>query len=62
MITFMPDEFTKTVTVNIEDDGMMENDKMFFGRLSRVPGDTTAIITQDTATITIVDDDGKYVQ
>ena len=58
----MPDEFTIMVTVNVEDDDIMETDEMFFGRLREMAGDTIAKVIQSTATITIVDNDGKYAQ
>ena len=58
-MTFQPSEFTQTVSVTINQDGIVENDELFFGRLQTQPGDTTAVVTQDTANVEITDSDGR---
>ena len=59
MITFAPHEFMKTVTVNIEDDDIVEYNEMFFGRLSTT--DPLVQVTDGEATITIMDEvDSEY--
>ena len=56
--TFTTTEFTATVSVLINDDTILENEEIFLGRL-RYTGMGNVEITQDEATVTILDNDGR---
>ena len=58
-VTFQPDEDTQTVPVTINRDDIAELTEVFFGRLTTQPGDTAVILTQDTATVNIIDSIGE---
>ena len=58
-VTFQPDEDTQTVPVTINTDDIAELTEVFFGRLMTSPGDTSVILTQDTATVNIIDSNGE---
>ena len=56
-VNFEPGQSSTTVTIPIQNDVMVEPDENFFGRLQSTGlGDVT--ITQDSAEIIIVNDDG----
>ena len=56
-LSFESGEFVTTITVSIEDDSVWEPDEIFYGRLVST-GIASVNITHDTATVTILDDDG----
>ena len=56
MVTFQPGESTASVSVSIVDDSNIENTEMFTARLTTT--DSNVVIgSDDTATVTILDDD-----
>ena len=61
MVTFTPEEESKTVEVMIINDDVFEQDpESFFGNLMISPAsDSIAQVTVPQATVNIVDDDGK---
>lgn len=59
-VTFAPMQQQQTVQVNTVADTTYEQEENFFGVLSLPSGsDGVTLGTQDTATVTILDDDGK---
>ena len=58
-MTFQPSEDSQTVPVTINQDGRVEILEIFFGRLQAQAGDTTVIVTRDTADVEITDSDGR---
>ena len=61
MVTFTPEEESKTVEVMIIDDNVFEQDtERFFGNLMISPeSDDIAQVTVPQASVYIMDDDGK---
>lgn len=60
LVNFGPGQTSTTVTVDIQNDNFMEPNESFFGRLQST-GVEDVQITQDTAEVTIVNDDGMCV-
>ena len=58
-LTFQPSEDTRIVPVTINADGDRESPEVFSGRLRAQAGDMTVDITQDRATVRILDSSGK---
>ena len=56
-LSFESGELVTTITVSIEDDSVWEPDEIFYGRLVNT-GIASVNIPHDTATVTILDDDG----
>ena len=59
-VVFQTGTFTTTVSVPINDDTILENEEIFLGRL-RYTGSGSVEITQDEATVTILDNDGRQL-
>ena len=60
MVTFQPGESTASVSVSIVDDSNIENTEMFTARLTTT--DSNVVIgSDDTATVTILDDDRRSI-
>ena len=57
-VTFLPGESTASVSVSIVDDSNIEDTEMFSATLTAVSN--VVIGSDNTATITIVDDDREY--
>ena len=58
MVTFGPGESAASVSVSIVDDSNIEDTEMFSATLTAVSN--VVIGSDDTATITIIDDDREY--
>ena len=58
-VTFLPSEDNQTMPVTINEDGDLEPIETFFGLLQAQPGDTVVNITQNTATVSIIDSSGE---
>ena len=58
MVTFGPGETTASVSVSIVEDSNIEDTEMFSAVLTAVS--SVVIGSDDTATVTIVDDDREY--
>ena len=58
MVTFGPGESTASVSVSIVEDSNIEDTEMFSAVLAAVS--SVVIGSDDTATVTIVDDDREY--
>ena len=58
-VVFGEGSLVTSVTVTINEDSIVENDEVFTGNLRHV-GEGTVQIVEDEATVTIIDDDGKY--
>ena len=54
-VTFLPSEDSQTVPVTINGNGNPEPIEIFFGRLQVQAGDTTVDVTENTATVSILD-------
>ena len=59
-VVFQAGRFTKTVSVCINDDAILENDEVFLPKL-RYTGMDTVEITQNEAAVTILINDGRYL-
>ena len=60
-VNFDEDSYSTTVMVTVNEDGILENDEVFFGRL-RLIGVERIELTEDVASITIIDNDGEYTK
>ena len=60
-MTFAPNEDSKTVTVVLNDDQILENDEDLIGFLTLPGGSSGVVLGMDEATATILDDDGVCV-
>ena len=58
-VIFGPGETTADVNITIVDDNIMEGTEMFSATLTTA--DSNVMIGDGTATVTILDDDGKYL-
>lgn len=58
-VTFSGGATSRMVRVTLRDDSIYELDEQFRGRLTVEPGSTGVRIDADTATATIIDDDGE---
>ena len=61
-MVFPPGITSATVSIGITRDSACECDEVFVGMLRAPDGDDVSVGTNDTATITIKDDDGEIVQ
>ena len=59
MVTFLPGESTHSLSVSIVDDNNIEDTEMFSATLTAVSN--VVIGNDDTATITILDDDRRSI-
>ena len=59
MVTFLPGQTTASVSVSIVDDSNIEDTEMFSATLAGVSN--VVIGSDDTATVTILDDDRKSI-
>ena len=60
-MTFAPNEESKTVTVVLNDDQILENDEDLIGVLTLPGGSSGVVLGMDEAIATILDDDGVGV-
>ena len=60
-VTFSPGDIEQTVAVTTLEDSLAEGDETFTAALSSVTPADTVVIDGASATITIVDNDRKYV-
>lgn len=58
-VNFDEGSYNTTVMVTVNEDGILENDEVFFGRL-RLIGVERIEITEDEASVTITDNDCEY--
>lgn len=56
-LTFNPGQTTRTIAVKLKNDTIVEGDENFFLNLSNL---TNATFAKERATVTIIDNDGKY--
>ena len=57
-VAFAEGAYTTTVEIPIIDDSIGEGEEIFYGSLA-TSGDANVIVTEDTAEVHIIDDDGR---